>query len=97
MLTVSLRPHLEARLRVEAQKRGLKPEDFVAQIVQAVLEADRSVEEENAATAYLDEIRQSVNPKLLSERIRRDRNEDLAREEMKFERLSREGKCNANS
>ncbi len=97
MLTSSLRPHLEARLRAEAETRGLTPEAFAAEILTAVLEADRTPQEEEVARAYLEQIRGSVAPKLLSEKIHRDRREDLARENMKRERALNYRRRNGDS
>ncbi len=97
MLTIPLRPHLEARLRFEAGKRGLTPEALAAEILTAVLEADRTPQEEAAARAYLEQTKESVSPKLLSEKIHRDRREDLAREDMKRERALNYRRQNGDS
>ena len=49
MLTLSLRPHLEARLRVEAEKRGVTSETLAANILATLLEDAFTEEEKKVA------------------------------------------------
>ncbi len=97
MPSVPLHPYVEARLRVEAEKRRLTPEALATEIISILLEDACTDEQTKLSMDYLLAVHQSVNPKSAVDRLHRDRREDLAREEMRFERQVHEGKPHGNS
>lgn len=86
MLTLVTRPELENRLQVEAQKRGLKAEDYAIELLESLLAPTQIEKDEAERLAAIEKLRGMGRGSAFgSEAIRRDRNEDLARDERDYQ------------
>lgn len=88
MLTLVTRPELENRLQTEAQKRGLKAEDYAVELLESLLAPAKMERSEAERLAAIDELAgfgKEFASLRLSDQIRRDRNEDSERDERDFQ------------
>ena len=88
MLTISPPPELEAQLRAEAQKRGATAEELTLQALRDFLQSDGMPDPaESARLAAIDELMGlGADVDFSVEDLHRERREDLARDEAKYQR-----------
>lgn len=80
MLTLSTTPEIESRLEHEAAKRGLKPSEYALRLLAESLSRD-----DDDLDALLDAAMGSfAHVAFSSEDLRRERNEEVEREESNF-------------
>lgn len=88
MLTISPPPELEEQLRLEAQKRGVAAEELTVEALRVFLQLNGVPDEaENARLAAIDELMgMGADVNFSTEDLHRERREDLARDEAKYQR-----------
>lgn len=88
MLTISPPPELEQQLRTEAQKRGVAAEELTVQALRAFLQSNGVPDEAKAArlAAIKKAYGFAADVNFSVEDLHRERREDLARDEAKFQK-----------